>query len=553
VFLTFRTLLLINKKKQLVNYQYFTYIYKANSCIIIKLNDMSFFDDAISSIGQGLANTAAQEISASTGIDVGGTLGFLFGGGQTKGGGNMAAATNSILAAFGSGGTSPDAAMLSQLSATLDQQTQAIENLGTQLTGITNALSSIQGEIDGIETMLTKISQQQLFTDWNDIDIQLTEYITSIDSCYFQYGMYVSKYSTTPIKEIDYLAQTITNPNDGPLGGLKTINALLMGSGGESKGALQLWSLMVSPLVQDGTLDYRLAVQQYFQYYQKLVYAELKAVNLLIEAYIYNGDKNSADTMWDQYISQLLQQEDTFINWLVPLVYSGEIGGHNLAGDNSAVNFSFFEAATQLNPGVQQMKGDADPGNAFYTPSTIFQTAEQLLANLYVTGVTDRRIVVHMLYSNGAAIPTLLNGLSLTLTAATSGIQSTINPISHARLGGPFDFPGTGAGDYLMYADTNVYTGAGLYLKRYVYDDSAQSGLAVTGIYNVSNLNGHNGLIPIETYSGFTAPFQQNSVVNYALEVNSVSKFDFMNFAAYTFPIMIVASSVRGTVDMEEF
>ncbi|AWG25258.1 hypothetical protein [Flavobacterium kingsejongi] len=497
---------------------------------------MSFLDNAISSIGQGLAITAAQSISDSTGVDVGGTLGFLFGGGQKAGGENIGTLEATIQSVFGGGGSSPDATVLAQLSSTLSQQQQAIANLGVQITGIANALSHLEGEIAGIESMLTKISQHQLFTDWNTIDIQLTEYIKAIDSCYMEYGMYVSQYATTPVNEVTYLVQAIFDPNTGPLVGMKTINALLMGGGGQSKGALQLWSIMVTPLIQDGTLDYRLAVEQYFQYYQKLAYAELKAANLLMEAYIYNGDKTSADNIWSVYQLQLIQQEDIFINGLIPLVYSGIVGG-SAVGQYKGKNFTFFGAAMELNPGVQQVVGDSDPGNAFYAPSNIFQLAEQLLANLSVTAATSRRIVVHMLYSSGVGIPTLLSGLQLSLSAGNSG--TTITPISDTVLGGPFDFP-NGAGGYIIYPDVNFYTGAGFYVKRYVYNETTQSGLADTGTYTLSNLNGHDGLLPIQTYASQITPFQENSVIAYNLEVNPVSKFDFMNFMAYSVPMTVV-------------
>ncbi|MBC7759735.1 MAG: hypothetical protein H7069_12825 [Phormidesmis sp. FL-bin-119] len=491
---------------------------------------MSFFDDAISSIGQGLATTAVQSLSESTGIDVGGTLGFLFGGGQKEGGANLTSLDGLVKSMFGSGGKDPDPAALEQLNATLGQQTEAIAALGAQLTSIGLEISAIQGEIAGIEELLTKINQEILFGNWNNVDVQITEYITVINSYYSQYSMYIANYTTTPVSEVSDLIINILNPGGGPQNALSNIGALMLGSGGQSKGALELWSEMVTPLVQNGTLDYRLAVQQYFQYYQRLVYAQLQATNLLMEAYIFNPDKTSANTMWTNYKLQLLEQEDTFINWLVPLIFSAQIGGYAEAGKYELSSFTFIESAMQLNPQIQCVVGDAAPGKAFYAPSSIMMKAEQLLANLYVTETTDRRITVHMLYSSEATVAPLLGGLSLSLNGMSAGTPTTLNPISSNVLGGPYPFP-NGA----PCPDQNFFSGLGFSIKRYVYKDDNTVGLA-DGVYQLTDLNGVNGLVPIEVYGSNNVPFQQDAILAHNLEVNVVSKFDFMNFAAYMQP-----------------
>jgi hypothetical protein len=195
----------------------------------------------------------------------------------------------------------------------------------------------------------------------------------------------------------------------------------------------------------------------------------------------------------------------------------------------------------QLNPGVQHVRGDADVDDAFYAPSSVFSSAEQLLATLSVTGPTDRRIVVHMLYPKGVGINTLLDGLKLTLSPFHS--SETIRPVSDTRLGSPFAYPVVPDDYNTNFPDQNIYTGSGFYLKRYVYSSTGTDRLT-DGQYTLTNLNGHDGLLPIKTYLTSerrtqAAPFQRHSVVSHTLEVNAANPFDFMNFAAYTLPTLL--------------
>jgi hypothetical protein len=493
---------------------------------------MSFLDDAISSVGQDLAKTAAQQIDQATGTNAGAALYTLYAG-QAKGGENIAALGPAVQKAFGD-----QQNILTQLQAGLYQQGLGIAAIGNQLAGISSALAQITGIIQNIKQMLSKIGQEQLYQEWQAVDNQMTTYIAAIDAAYDTYGSYISNYKTTPSVEVNFLIENILNVNNGPKVGLGAIHDFMMG-GGQSRGSLQLWSAMVTPLVQTGMLDYRLAVKQYFEYYQKLAYAELRATNLVMEAYHYHNDQTNAKKVWAQYNQQLLDQEDIFITWLTPLVYAGVEGGVFVPSglSSQAVNATAYDAAMQLNPGMQYVRGDANVGDSFYTPSRIFADAEQLLANLYLTDHKQRRIVVHMLYPDGGGINTLLDGLFLTLSPLKSA--ASINPVSNTRLGSPYPFPGPD--DHSpMFPDQNIYTAGGFYLKRYVFADGSQGGLT-DGQYLMTNLNGRNGLVPMQTYLTEdwhlpAAPFQQDNVTEYTLQVNSAKQFDFMNFGAYTVP-----------------
>jgi hypothetical protein len=501
---------------------------------------MGFFDDAISSMGQSLAQTAVTDLSASTGVDVGGTLAYLFGPAQNPqdpGGTNMAALGPAIQTAFGD-----DQQTLSLLQADLGQQAQAIAALGAQLTGIADTLSLITGAIANIQSLLQQIQQEQLFENWQAVDIEMTNDISAINTAFSTYGQYLATFHpdppnlTTTLTEIEELVSNILDVNVGPKDGLTKIHNFILDSG-QSKGVLQLWSAMVTPLVAGGLLDYRLAVQQYFQYYQKLAFAQLTATNLLMEAYNFNGDSVNAAASWNQYKRQILAQEDTFITWLFPLVQAGVYGGLNPS--SGGANFTAFDASMQINPGAQMVQGDANPGDAFYAPSSIFAAAEQLLANLYLTSPSDRRIVVHMGYPSVPGMTSVLDHLNLTLTP--DGTQQTINAVSGNRLGAPFVVlpPPGGAGEYPDENASSAYFlgGGGYYLKRYVFTDQSFGGL-VDDSYTLTSLNGQDGLVPMFTYLNPGAPFQQDSVVNYILQVNAAQQADFMNFEAYSTPLL---------------
>ncbi|HVR96158.1 MAG TPA: hypothetical protein VMW27_06065, partial [Thermoanaerobaculia bacterium] len=88
----------------------------------------------------------------------------------------------------------------------------------------------------------------------------------------------------------------------------------------------------------------------------------------------------------------------------------------------------------------------------------------------------------------------------------------------------------------------NVFSGEGFYLKRYVFADSESGGLT-DGQYTMTNLNGQNGLVPLPTYVSSEMglpdpPFQSVSETNYVMQVNAADPFDFMNFSAYTVPML---------------
>jgi hypothetical protein len=494
---------------------------------------MSFFDDAISTVGRGLAQTAAGALSDATGVDVGGIMNTLFGNGQTSGGETLSTVQQELQTEW-----KGDQASLTVLSDGIAAQSAQLTQIGNEIGSISTAIASLNAQLSGFAAMLANLAQSALYQQWQEVDVEMTEYIVAIDTSYQTYGEYaadpnIGTPQAIPTSEVVQLMNDVLNMNNGPKVALNAISAFIMDDS-QAKGVLQLWSSMVSPLVAAGELDYRDAVKQYINYYRKLAYAQLRATNLVMEAYNFNGDSTSAADAWVDYKKTVLSQEATFMTWLIPLIYSGI---NPQTPFPNTVPFTSSHAILQLDPGVQRL-GSGPAGKAYIEPSAVLRSAEELLANLYVTDPDERRIVLLMAYSGDAPIGPAVDQAALTLSPASGG--GTVAATRKNRLGAPYAWPGNwtvpsaiAPSDYNMLSNTT-------YVTRFVFSAGGGSGLP-DGDYTITNINGQNGLIPYETYVGQTPstapPFMNDDVLNYPLHVDGAKQFDFMNFMAYVVPV----------------
>jgi hypothetical protein len=487
---------------------------------------MSFFDDAIGTLGRGLAQTAAGALTDATGVDVGGIMNTLFGSGQTSGGETLGAIQQELSTDW-----KGSQATLTILSDGISQQGAQLLEMGTQISAIATAIASINTQLSSFAAMLANLAQQSLYLQWQNVDNEITEYIVQIDTAFASYGEYTSNYATTPCNEVKGLMTDVLNVNNGPSVALNAISAFIL-QDSQANSVLELWSQMVSPLIAAGQIDYRDAVRQYIAYYRKLAYAQLRATNLVMEAYNYNGDATSAASAWTAYKSTILRQESTFITWLLPLVYSA-------MQQSNPVSFTAVHAALQLDPGVQEI---GTSGVGYIEPSAVLRSAEDLLASLYLTDPEDRRIVVLMAYCNDDPIGSMVTPVALTLTQADGG-GGTIAAQTSSVLG-PFPWPNrfVWLGE-LAPADDNLVYVESLNVRRFVFAaDAGRTAGLPDGDYTITNLNGQDGLIPMETYVSAesnrpNAPFMTNNVATYVLHVDGARQFDFMNFLAYSLPI----------------
>jgi hypothetical protein len=321
----------------------------------------------------------------------------------------------------------------------------------------------------------------------------------------------------------------VLNMNNGPKVAMNAISAFIQDDS-QSQGVLQLWSNMVAPLVAAGQIDYRAAVKQYMAYYRKLAFAQLRATNLVMEAYNFNSDTASAARAWDSYRSTILEQETTFITWLMPLLFAGV--------SQTGYNWTTVHALMQLDPGVQYLPSDVR-GKDYFEPSPVLRSAEELLARLYLTEPEDRRIVIHLAYQADPPIGPAVDAAAPTLTAANG--SGTVAPKRDDRLGAPYPWPGAwNSGWPVCIGDLNLLSNT-LYVRRLVFSAGPQGGSLVDGAYTPTNINGQSGLLPMETYlgasSGSNPPFMNDNVINYPLFVDGSQQFDYLNFLAYVVPV----------------
>lgn len=481
---------------------------------------MNFFDDAVGALGKSLAKSATSYLDDTTGMDVGGTLAFLFGNDQAAAGQDLGDLVNSISADFKPGA----GAELTLLQDSLNAQTEQIGQIASQLTAMGAAIADIYGEIKGIEAMLKAIGQDVLYGNWLQQDNSIKTYLVQIRTAYNQYTLYIDPANGVKPSGIADLVASILDPNNGEVTAANGINSFMM-SDGSNKGALADWANMVCPLIEDGALDYRQAVDQFQAYYVKLTWAQLRATNLVIEAHNFNGDNILAKDAWYAYQALILGQESTYIQNLVQIVRSGLVGS-----TKSGYGFLAYHAAWQFHPDMSPLySGNVRIAHSYYAISPIFNTAEALLARLALTDPADRRLVVHMTYF-GDAFKTAIDGATITLTPQSAEANTAVAPDDASLVVGPMGSPEQHSGSFVV--DPIWVTDSTFYVKRLVYSGSDDSALADCK-YRLTNQNGQGPLQAMQTYNGVATSFQSDAVLNYEMQINAAQPFDFMNFGAY--------------------
>lgn len=476
---------------------------------------MSFLDDSILTIGQGLAKTAINDASKATGLNVGGIMNTLFGNGQANGGAALAGALSDLPSNFK--GPNDQLKLLEQ---GIKNDTALLQQLGSQLASISSALGQISGQIRGIEKLLEDIHQKQLFVSWNDVDSLIDQYRSATRAAYQTYADYMASADTTHADLVAGLVESILHTDaNGPKVAVQFIHDQIVKAGrGES--VLQLWSDMVVPLITKGVIDFREGVDQYIEYYQRLAYVQLQATNLLMEAYNYSDDSIQANKAWSHYRSVLLNQENNFIRGLLPLIGAGLTFVHWSFPGKQSFGYGPNCAAMQINPELQLLPS----GPSYFEPSPMLRRAEEVLAQLYVTEADQRRMVVHMSYSAMEPIQSLVLPIKLSLLAADGTVFA---PTSTATVGSFF----MGANN--PYIDYNLPFG--VQTTRLVYEGTADT--LADGSYTIQDINGQDNLVPQRSYaSAQPVPFLGDGILATQLYIGGVAQFDFTNLVAYSFP-----------------
>ena len=487
---------------------------------------MGSFDDALLSIGQSVAQSASGYVREVTGPAVGNILGTLFGGGQLTGGSDIAKLDAKVDAAF-----ADDPADLKILNMQMSDRATQLTEMGTELDAVHASLTTLIADVNAMAKTLDGLAAKQAYTLWSQQDQPVHGAVDSILAAQGQYAGIAADYVKADPEEVKNFVDTVLNATQGLDDDMLTINSYVL-SDGQSKGVLQLWSEMVAPLVATAQMDYRYAVQQYTAYYTKLASAQLFAANLLVEAHNYYG--HGAEKTWSTYQGYVVDQEDQFIQWLVPLVYSGVTARWSPTVDYRPCGplYTAVDAAMQLHPGVQAMPGDS-AGGGYYSPSAVFADAEAMLASLVLTDPENRRIVTHMVFSDDkqGTLKHPIDGISISLQAVAgenSAAQAdTVLPMMTSKFSYWFPDWAPGAPSSI---DLNIF-GPKFWLYRQVFATSSTGEALRDGSYQLTNFN--DVLPPIRNYLSNAVFFQETKVLDYTLHVAPTSQFDFMNFGAY--------------------
>jgi hypothetical protein len=406
------------------------------------------------------------------------------------------------------------------------QLLDAIQGLGKQLTSIQNALAYMQADLDKnfaeIEQQLQQINEEQLYLSWQVADQQISDYITQINTQYSTYAEYACNSTTTTQGEVTDLVSQITNTNDGAKVSLNGINSYVLG-GGQSKSVFALWVAMITPLMQNGTIPYSGALASYMAYATKILYAQMQAINLIVEAYNEQGSNTNAQSEYGLYQTVATSQETAFLSALEQLQFNAIVPGASFAQGQPggpyyvAWSYDYFSLLQGLYAGANYI--------TTYCPTPARMAAEQLLAYAQAPKPGDRRIVVWMIYDASQT--------GIAPQGDYSGVVVPIQISSSAAAAGPVNPDAT----------TTITTSA-LYLLPY-WSAPTTPWTRITrrnvftsigdGAYTLFDMNATYP--PITGSNQATDYFMDPTVyLTYAMRVDAGQPFDFMDFSIYCDP-----------------
>jgi hypothetical protein len=271
---------------------------------------------------------------------------------------------------------------------------EAIQQIGDQLKQIGYALQQISAEMRqgfaDIKQELVKLHMDNLYLQWQEKDVGVQAAITQISTQYGRYIEYAQNGATTTKAQVNELVKEILNTNNGAEPSLQQINSLVL-SVGMSKGVLQLWQEMVSPLVAKGVISYGAASAAYLDYYGHILFGQARAAGLLVEAYNKNGDTNNAKATHTNYRRILRGQEAELLKNLEPAFFAATTEGSTWLGYNKSLDYFLVWQALMAQGSYVSS----------YRPTLERQAAEDLLASAYSLLPNERRIVVLMVVPYG--------------------------------------------------------------------------------------------------------------------------------------------------------
>ncbi|GAB4393006.1 MAG: hypothetical protein Tsb0032_10750 [Kiloniellaceae bacterium] len=399
-----------------------------------------------------------------------------------------------------------------------EEQVQAIEQLGDQLTSVQNAVAALGEELsrdmDLIQKELKEIKLEQLYIAWQTVDNDLQQYITQLDVQYGRFLGYAASPKTTTKEEVTELIDEILNTNNGAAVVMAQINKLLIGSE-SAKGALQLYSEMVQPLVRDGKQSCYAAIRNYFNYYVTAAYAQQRALYLLVEAFHEDGNDTLAQRQRDGYQAMVKSQEIPFVSVVDTLLHEEMLGGIQLVDGHTLYTYDYVHALQDYSA-----QGFYD---GTYSPTEVRAEAEELLTASLCLAPDHNRLVLWMVY------PPLDMGYAQLKGKNFNNVDVQVRDAGNASA------PGISASysNVVIINRSNGEKGPRNYVrdhsfKRMVFEDLPG------GSYVMKDENGQNGLDPVASSNeARTAYFQTPKYLTYQMVLNTEAQGAFMDFEVY--------------------
>jgi hypothetical protein len=390
------------------------------------------------------------------------------------------------------------------------EQAQEIKNLGVQLDQVAEAVSAMRLELKNdmnyIQEELREIKEEQLYIAWEVRDNDLQEYITQINVQYKRFSDYANNPKETSKLEVSNIVEDILNTNNGAANAMAQIHTILIGSG-KDKGVLQLYSDMIEPVIMSGKQSCYTALDSYFNYYIDAAYAQQRALYLLIEAFHQQENNPLAKSQRINYQKFVKSQEIPFLSTIDKMLRQ------EIKEERNILEYS---------KAVQDYSGQGYYA-AHYNPTQPRAKAERILANSLCLDVTQKRLVVWMIYptlSSGGVLYDKrdFDGLTINVCIAGNESSSGISP-SYSHIVTTIEGY-TGGTLYDLYTTDHKY-------KRMVFEDLPG------GSYGLKDMNDIPGLEPVDGSNQKVDYFQDPKYLNYQMIINDTQKSNFMDFSVY--------------------
>jgi|GEM_PF-4047413 len=400
-----------------------------------------------------------------------------------------------------------------------EEQMRAIRAVGQKVSAVEGSVKALSEQLANdtrrILAELEQIKQQQRYMAWQSIDKDLQGSISKVEVQFTRFLEYARNPQETSPKAADQLATEILDSNFGAAVAMADVSKLLTGVG-QNKGALELFTEMVEPLIRDDRITAQAAMANYLNYYVAAAYTQQRCLYLLVEAYHKDNNNKVAKAQRETYQGYVRAQEIPFLRNIERILRQGLVGGVSASG---TFTLGYVRA-------VQDYLCQAAFAGA-YEPTRCRERAEEIITDSLCLDDSDTRIVVWMLYSQTAALYVRKDYEHVDVEIVPAGERNGpgISPSYAKTIELPALPEGSKSPDYYEMEHN---------IKRMVYQN------VPAGSYVMKDKNGKDGL---ETFQGSQQDahyFQDPEYLAHQLTVNDAVQGASMDFCVYAFSSRIV-------------